>query len=511
MRRTAPAVEAATRRILLIIGGGIAAYKSLDLIRRLQDRGASVRVILTAAAQHFVTPLAVGALAGERAYTDLFDPQSEFDVGHIRMARDTDLDYCCAGDRRPDRENGVRARGRFGDRGFARDRQAGPDCAGDESAYVGGQGDAAQSGAASRRRRSPIGPNTGEMAERGEAGVGRMAEPLEIAAAAEAMLRGAGSLGRLARAGHVGPDQRAARSGARPRQPLVGQAGPRHRNSRRRGRRRGGADQRSGELSDPPGVSVVHIETARQMLAAVDKALPGRHCGVRRAVADWRPQQASQSKIKKHGRPPTIELVENPDILSTVAHRKSGRPRLVIGFAAETDNVIANAKAKLTKKGCDWILADDVSPDRDHGRRHQYDHLVTADGVSRGRRSPRTRSRAPGRAHRRCADGYETMSAGESSRCAIMRLAHGADLPLPEYQSALAAGLDLLAAVAADAPVEIAPGARALIPTGVAIALPPGHEGQVRPDPDSPSGTASPCSTRPERSTPTIAASYRSF
>jgi phosphopantothenoylcysteine decarboxylase/phosphopantothenate--cysteine ligase len=135
-------------------------------------------------------------------------------------------------------------------------------------------------------------------------------------------------------------------------------------------------------LPDPPGVSVVHVETAREMLAAVGKALPADVAIFAAAVADWRPQQMSQSKIKKHGRPPTIELVENPDILATIAHRKSGRPPLVVGFAAETDNVIANAKAKLARKGCDWIVANDVSPATGiMGGDSNTVHLVTADAV----------------------------------------------------------------------------------------------------------------------------------
>ena len=127
---------------------------------------------------------------------------------------------------------------------------------------------------------------------------------------------------------------------------------------------------------------MVHVETAREMLAAVEKALPADIAVFAAAVADWRPQQASQNKIKKQGRPPTIELVENPDILATIAHRKSGRPPLVIGFAAETDNVIANAKAKLARKGCDWIVANDVSPATGiMGGDSNTVHLVTADGV----------------------------------------------------------------------------------------------------------------------------------
>jgi phosphopantothenoylcysteine decarboxylase/phosphopantothenate--cysteine ligase len=136
-------------------------------------------------------------------------------------------------------------------------------------------------------------------------------------------------------------------------------------------------------LPDPPGLSVVRVETAQQMLAAVGNALPVDVAVFAAAVADWRPQRASQSKIKKqHGRPPAIELVENPDILSTIAHRKSGRPRLVVGFAAETDHVVANAQAKLAKKGCDWILANDVSPETGiMGGDANTIHLVTADGV----------------------------------------------------------------------------------------------------------------------------------
>ena len=136
------------------------------------------------------------------------------------------------------------------------------------------------------------------------------------------------------------------------------------------------------DLPDPPGVSVVHVETAREMLAAVEKALPADVAVFAAAVADWRPQQASQNKIKKQGRPPTIELVENPDILATIAHRKSSRPPLVVGFAAETDNVIANAKAKLARKGCDWIVANDVSPATGiMGGDSNTVHLVTADAV----------------------------------------------------------------------------------------------------------------------------------
>jgi phosphopantothenoylcysteine decarboxylase / phosphopantothenate---cysteine ligase len=381
-RRPAPAVEAATKRIVLIIGGGIAAYKSLDLIRRLQDRGASVRCILTAAAQHFVTPLAAGALAGERAYTDLFDPQSEFDVGHIRMARDTDLIVVA-----PATADLIAKMAS----GHADDLATAVLLATDKPVLTAPamnpmmwRAKATQRNLAQLRADGIhlIGPNSGEMAERGEAGIGRMAEPLEIAAAAAAMLRGAGTLRGLRMLVTSGPT-------SEPLDPVRVLA---NRSSGKQGHAIASAAAAAGadvvlvsgpvNLPDPPGVAVIRIETARQMLAAVEKALPTDIAVFAAAVADWRPQQASQKKIKKHGRPPTIELVENPDILSTIAHRKSGRPPLVIGFAAETDNVVANAKAKLKKKGCDWILANDVSPETGiMGGDSNTIHLVTADGV----------------------------------------------------------------------------------------------------------------------------------
>jgi phosphopantothenoylcysteine decarboxylase / phosphopantothenate---cysteine ligase len=382
VRGAAPAAAVPTKRILLIVGGGIAAYKSLDLIRRLQDRGFGVRCVLTAAAQHFVTPLAAGALAGERAYTDLFDPQSEFDVGHIRMARDTDLIVVA-----PATADLIAQMAS----GHADDLATAVLLATDKPVLIAPAMNPLMWAAKATQRNLAqlradgvrfVGPNTGEMAERGEAGIGRMAEPLEIVDAAEATLRGAGSLEGLRMLVTSGPT-------SEPLDPVRVLA---NRSSGKQGHAIATAAAAAGaevvlisgpvNLPDPPGVAVVHIETARQMLAAVDKALPADIAVFAAAVADWRPQQASQSKIKKHGRPPTIELIENPDILSTVAHRKSGRPPLVIGFAAETDNVIANAKAKLKKKGCDWILANDVSPGTGiMGGDRNTIHLVTTDGV----------------------------------------------------------------------------------------------------------------------------------
>ena len=372
----------AQKRILLIIGGGIAAYKSLDLIRRLQDRGARVRCILTAAAAHFVTPLAAGALAGECAYTDLFDPQSEFDVGHIRLARESDLIVVA-----PATADLIAkmASGQAGDLAtavlLATDKPILLAPAMNPSMWAA---KATQRNLAQLRadRVHFVGPNAGEMAERGEVGIGRMAEPLEIAEAADALLHSEGLLAGKRVLVTSGPT-------SEPLDPVRVLA---NRSSGKQGHAIAAAAAAAGaavtlvsgpvNLPDPPGVSVVHVETARAMLAAVEKALPADIAIFAAAVADWRPQQASQSKIKKHGRPPTIELVENPDILSTMAHRKSGRPPLVVGFAAETDNVIANAKAKLAKKGCDWIVANDVSPETGiMGGDSNTVHLVTADGV----------------------------------------------------------------------------------------------------------------------------------
>jgi len=372
----------AARRVLLIIGGGIAAYKSLDLIRRLQDRGADVRCILTAAARHFVTPLAVGALCGERAYTDLFDPQSEFDVGHIRLARDTDLIVVA-----PATADLIAKMAS----GRADDLATAVLLATDKPVLLApAMNPHMWSARATQRNLGQlradgvhlIGPNSGEMAERGEAGIGRMAEPLEIAAAAAAIMEASGALAGRRLVVTSGPT-------SEPIDPVRFIA---NRSSGKQGHAIAAAAAAAGaevvlvsgpvNLTDPPGVKVVHVESARQMLAAVEKVLPADVAVFAAAVADWRPRQESRKKIKKQGRPPIIELMENPDILSTVAHSKSNRPRLVIGFAAETDDLLANAKAKLAKKGCDWIIANDVSPATGiMGGDMNTVHLVTADGV----------------------------------------------------------------------------------------------------------------------------------
>jgi phosphopantothenoylcysteine decarboxylase/phosphopantothenate--cysteine ligase len=376
------------RRILLIIAGGIAAYKSLDLIRRLRERGASVRVIMTVAAQEFVTPLSAGAIAGERAYIDLFDSVTEFDIGHIRLARDTDLVVVApaTADLMAKMANG-----------HADDLASTVLLATDKPVLIAPAMNPHMWSSPATRRNfarlaedgiAVVGPNAGEMAETGEAGVGRMAEPLEIVAAIEAAL-GA--------------------QPAPPAGPLAGKrvlvtSGPTHepidpvryianRSSGKQGHAIAQAAAAAGaevtlvcgpvQIPDPAGVAAVHVESAREMLAAVQKALPADVAVFAAAVADWRVAAAGAQKIKKLAAgAPQLMLVENPDILATVAHMKTRRPRLVVGFAAETEHVIANAKTKLKKKGCDWIVANDVSVETGiMGGDLNTVHLVTAEGV----------------------------------------------------------------------------------------------------------------------------------
>jgi phosphopantothenoylcysteine decarboxylase/phosphopantothenate--cysteine ligase len=351
-------------RVTLIIGGGIAAYKALDLIRRLKERHIHVRCVLTRAAQQFVTPLTASALSNERCYTDLFDPESEFDAGHIRLARDCDLIVVA-----PATADlmAKMAQGRADDLATAILLAAsGPILLAPAMNPLMWNNAATRRNVAQLERDgvAMIGPNAGEMAEAGEAGIGRMAEPLEIADEAERSLRP-----------------------AQPR-PLAGQrvlitAGPTHepidpvryianRSSGKQGYAIAAAAQAAGaevtlisgpvELGEPPGVSVTHVESARDMLQRVQAALPVDIAIFAAAVADWRVANAGEQKLKKTaaGMPP-LQLVENPDILATISKLPDTRPKLVIGFAAETENLIDNAKAKLARKGCDWIVANDVS------------------------------------------------------------------------------------------------------------------------------------------------------
>lgn len=351
------------KRILLIIGGGIAAYKSLDLIRRLRERGASVRAIMTSAAQEFITPLSVGALTADHVFTDLFDRQDEQDVGHIRLAREADLIVVApaTADLMAKLANG-----------HASDLASAVLLATDKKVlFAPAMNPKMWSHPATRRNRATlekdgvhfIGPMKGEMAESNEAGEGRMAEPLQIVGAVEELLD------------------------ARPK-PLSGRkiiitSGPTHepidpvryianRSSGKQGHAlaaslaRLGADVRlvSGPvtIADPAGVKTVHVESAREMRDAVEQLLPADAAIFVAAVADWRAAASAGEKIKKVAGegPPALQMVENPDILAGVGHHAK-RPYLVVGFAAETQDVLKNAQAKLAKKGADFIVANDVS------------------------------------------------------------------------------------------------------------------------------------------------------
>jgi len=358
--------SADTRQVLLIIGGGIAAYKSLDLIRRLKERGMAVRCILTKAAEQFVTSLSASALAGERVFTDLFDPASEFDVGHIRLARDADLIIVAPATA----DLMAKIAG-----GHADDLATAVLLATSAKIILApAMNPHMWANKATRRNLAQlvadgvtqVGPNEGEMAEAGERGQGRMAEPLEIVAAAEKLLS--------AKIGDALRDKRVLVTSGPTHEPIDPVRYIANRSSGKQGHAIAAAAASAGadvtlvsgpvNLPDPPGVKVIKIETAREMLREVERALPADAAVFAAAVADWRVANAGEQKLKKQAgkATPDLPLVENPDILATIAKRKSQRPKLVIGFAAETENVAANAKAKLISKGCDWILANDVSP-----------------------------------------------------------------------------------------------------------------------------------------------------
>jgi phosphopantothenoylcysteine decarboxylase/phosphopantothenate--cysteine ligase len=351
----------ADKRILLIIGGGIAAYKALDLIRRLRERGASVRAVMTAAAQEFITPLSVGAMTADHVFTDLFDRQDEQDVGHIRLAREADVIVVA-----PATADLMTKAAQ----GLAGDLAGAVLLATDVPVLMApAMNPAMWAHPATRRNHARlladgvrfVGPNRGEMAESGEAGEGRMAEPLEIVAAVEGVLGGGPLAGR-----HVivtsGPTH----------EPIDPVRYIANRSSGAQGTALAAALRDLGArvtfvtgpatVPAPGGVEVVRVETAREMAAAVEAALPADAAVMAAAVADWRVANASGQKMKKDGsgKAPALEFAENPDILATVS-KGARRPRLVVGFAAETTDVVAHATAKRQRKGCDWIVANDVS------------------------------------------------------------------------------------------------------------------------------------------------------
>jgi phosphopantothenoylcysteine decarboxylase/phosphopantothenate--cysteine ligase len=398
----------ASRSILLIIGGGIAAYKCLELIRRLKDRGIASRCILTKAGEQFVTPLSVSALAGERCFTDLFSLTDEADIGHIQLSRSTDLVVVA-----PATADLIAKMAT----GQADDLASTALLATDKRVLVApAMNPRMWQHPATRRNMAQlekdgilvVGPNSGAMAERGESGPGRMAEPMELLAAIELALAGEkpaaqraiGFLGRLPGGDTV---QSGPAGGALAGRHVLITSGPTHepidpvryianRSSGKQGHAIAAAAAAAGArvtlisgpvtLADPQGVETVHVESAREMQAAVDAALPADLAIFAAAVADWRVADAAPEKMKKDGGTlQPLALVENPDILATVAHLETGRPGLVVGFAAETRNVIDYAKAKLAKKGCDLIVANDVGGTGVMGGDANTVHLVGATGV----------------------------------------------------------------------------------------------------------------------------------
>ncbi|OBY28434.1 bifunctional phosphopantothenoylcysteine decarboxylase/phosphopantothenate--cysteine ligase CoaBC [Leisingera sp. JC1] len=351
----------AGKHILLIIGGGIAAYKSLELIRRLQDQGARVTPVLTRAGAEFVTPLSVSALAGTAVHQELFDLTAEAEMGHIQLSRSADLLVVA-----PATADLMAKMAQ----GFANDLASTLLLATDTPVLLAPAMNVRMWEHPATQRNlealkadgaSFVGPNEGSMAC-GEFGPGRMAEPDEILAAISAKLADGPLKGKR----------------------ILVTSGPTHEPidpvryiANRSSGAQGAAVARAlrdlgaevvfvtgpAEVRPPEGVQVVPVESAREMEAAVQQALPADAGVFAAAVADWRVASASDRKLKKSKDGlPVLEFAENPDILKTVSQMKKGRPGLVVGFAAETNDVIENATAKRKRKGCDWIVANDVSP-----------------------------------------------------------------------------------------------------------------------------------------------------
>ncbi len=369
------------RRVLLVIGGGIAAYKCLELIRRLQDRGVAVTPVMTRAAEEFVTPLSVSALAGQKVFRDLFDLTDEAEMGHIELSRSADLIVVAPATA----DLMAKMAG-----GHADDLASTLLMATDTPVLIAPamnvrmwEHPATQRNLAVLRQDGIriVGPNEGDMAC-GEFGPGRMSEPLEIVDAVAAALADGPLKGKHA----------------------IVTSGPTHEPidpvryiANRSSGTQGAAIARAlaglgaevtfvtgpARAARPEGCRIVEVETARQMNDAVEAALPADIAICAAAVADWHVVGASDAKIKKDGsgRMPALEFAENPDILAGLAAHQQ-RPRLVVGFAAETNDVVAHARAKLARKGCDWIVANDVSPGTGiMGGDENAVVLITADSV----------------------------------------------------------------------------------------------------------------------------------
>lgn len=378
------------KRILLVIGGGIAAYKSLDLIRRLKERGAAVTPVLTRAAEEFVTPLTASALAGEKCYRDLFDLTDEAEMGHIELSRAADLVVVApaTADLMAKMANG-----------HADDLASTLLMATDKQVLIAPSMNvrmwlhrATQRNIATLRADDIrfVGPNEGDMAC-GEYGPGRMAEPLEIVAGVEAVLGDGPLNGR-----HVIVTSGPTHEPIDPVRYIANRSSGAQGTALARALRDLGAKVTfvTGPAVVPPpgGVEVVAVQTAAEMLTAVEAALPADAAVFAAAVADWRVENASDTKMKKDGsgKAPALEFAENPDILKAVAGKKKGRPKLVVGFAAETNDVVAHAEAKRARKGCDWIVANDVTPETGiMGGTENAVTLISAEGSEEWPRLPK--------------------------------------------------------------------------------------------------------------------------
>lgn len=352
----------AGKHILLIIGGGIAAFKSLDLIRRLRERGAVVTPVLTRAGEEFVTPLSVSALAGNKVFRDLFDLGDEAEMGHIQLSRVADLIVVAPATA----DLMAKMAG-----GLANDLASTLLLATDTPVMIVPAMNVRMWEHAATQRNletllgdgiTVVGPNAGDMAC-GEHGPGRMSEPMEIVAAVETALADGPLKGRrvlvtsgpthepidpvryIANRSSGAQGTAVARALAALGAHVVFVTGP-------------------ADVPPPDGVEVIAVQTAQQMKDAVEGALPVDAAVFAAAVADWRVTSASDRKLKKtKDGLPVLEFAENPDILRGVSSMEKGRPPLVVGFAAETNDVIENATAKRLRKGCDWIVANDVSPE----------------------------------------------------------------------------------------------------------------------------------------------------
>jgi phosphopantothenoylcysteine decarboxylase/phosphopantothenate--cysteine ligase len=371
------------KSILLIIGGGIAAYKSLELIRLLKTQGAKVTCIMTRASAEFVTPLTVASLSQNKVYDHLFSLTDEIEMGHIELSRSADLLVVAPA------TADLMAKMAHG---HADDLASTALLATDKPVLLAPAMNVRMwEHAATRRNLAAlkadgigfVGPNDGEMAC-GEYGPGRMAEPLEIAAAIEA---------RLAPKDLPLKGKKVLITAGPTREPIDPVRYISNHSSGKQGYAIAAAAVALGaetvlvsgpvNLPLPPGAQVMPVETAEEMLKVCERELPCDMAIFAAAVADWRASAMADHKLKKKGgTPPALTLVENPDILRTVATRKSKRPALVVGFAAETENVIANAKEKLARKSCDLIVANDVSAEKGvFGGDRNTVHLISAAGA----------------------------------------------------------------------------------------------------------------------------------